>query len=123
VPNLCAVGGRLFGKVASELIAVGGTHCLAVCIDTGSGTGCRVEHSAIAAMVTAGEFRIKKIVAVWRDEEGRLYVLPPCARCREFIRQMNPTNIDTKVVIDLDHCALLHGLLPAHQWPLALDSS
>lgn len=35
------------------------------------------EQVAIAAMVTAGEYRIAKIVAVWRDDQGRLYVLPP----------------------------------------------
>ena len=79
------------------------------------------EHSDIAAMVTAGEYRIDKIVAVWRDEEGRLHVLPPCGRCREFIRQVSPANIDTTVVLDLDRSAPLSELLPAHDWPLPLD--
>lgn len=59
-----------------------------VCIDTGSGTGFCAEHPAIAAMVTAREYTIAKIVAVWHnDEEDALYVRPPCGRCREFIRQ------------------------------------
>jgi len=31
-------------------------------------------------MVTAGEYRIDAIVAVWRDDGGRLQVLPPCGR-------------------------------------------
>jgi len=121
VLNPQAVGDRVFGNVASELIASSGTRYQGVCIDTGSGTGFCAEHSAIAAMVTAGEYRIEKIVAVWRDEENRLYVLPPCGRCREFIRQVDPTNIDTVVVLDLDRSAALRDLLPAHDWPLPLN--
>ena len=121
VLNPHAVGDCIFGDVASELIASSGTRYQGVCIDTGSGTGFCAEHSAIAAMVTAGEYRIDKIVAVWRDEEGRLYVLPPCGRCREFIRQVSPANIDTTVVLDLDRSASLGELLPAHDWPLPLD--
>jgi len=35
-------------------------------------------------MVTAGEYQITKIVAVWRDADDTLYVVPPCGRCREF---------------------------------------
>ena len=58
------VGGRLFGNVASVLITARGSRYSGVCIDTGSGTGFCAEHSAIAAMVTAGEYQIAKIVAV-----------------------------------------------------------
>jgi cytidine deaminase len=75
--------GRLFGNVAATLLTDKGNACSGVCIDTGSGTGFCAEHGAIAAMVTAGEYKIAKIVAVWRDErDGKLYVLPPCGRCR-----------------------------------------
>lgn len=115
------VGDRLFGNVASELITSTGTRFQGVCIDTGSGTGFCAEHSAIAAMVTAGEYAIDKIVAVWRDEEGRLFVLPPCGRCREFIRQVDPANIDTEIVLGLDDTTPLRDLLPAHEWPLPLE--
>jgi cytidine deaminase len=75
------------------------------------------EHSAIAAMVTAGEYRISAIVAVWRDDADRLYVLPPCGRCREFIRQIDPGNLDTSVVLGLELAVALRDLLPAHGWP------
>src|SRR5437764_1577710 len=74
---------RHFGGVAACLVSASGNLYAGVSIDTGSGTGFCAEHSAIAAMVTAGEYRIETIVAVWRDEQGRLYVLPPCGRCRE----------------------------------------
>jgi len=93
------VGDRLFGDVGSTLVTAGGRHYSGVCIDTASGTGFCAEHAAIAAMVTAGEYQIAKIVAVWRDADGTLYVMPPSGRCREFIRQVDPANIDTQVVI------------------------
>jgi len=51
-----------------------------------------------------------KIVAVWRDGDGLLYVLPPCGRCREFIRQVDPANLDTKVILGSDQSALLREL-------------
>jgi cytidine deaminase len=117
VLNPHTVDGRLFGDVASVLVTATGKRFSGVCIDTGSGTGFCAEHSAIAAMVTAGEYRIAAIVAVWRDEDGLLYVLPPCGRCREFIRQVDPANLDTEVILGRDRSAPLRDLLPAHAWP------
>jgi len=93
VLNPHMVGDRLFGDVACDLVAASGMRYQGMCIDTGSGTGFCAEHAAIAAMVTAGEYVIDRIVAVWRDEVGRLYVLPPCGRCREFIRHDTPDAI------------------------------
>ena len=67
-------------------------------------------------MVTAGEYRIAKIVAVWQDERGALYVLPPCGRCRLFIEQMHSANLDTEAVLG-DTSVLLRELLPHNEWP------
>src|ERR1700712_134294 len=83
-------GDRLFGDVAAVLVTDAGNEYGGVCIDTGSGTGFCAEHAAIASMVTAGEYQIRRIVAVWRDEDDRLYVLPPGGRCPEFIRPIDP---------------------------------
>jgi cytidine deaminase len=88
-----------------------------VCIDTGSGTGFCAEARAIAAMVTAGQYRIDAIVGVRRDDQDRLYVLPPCGRCTEFIRQIDPANLDAKVVLGAGRVTPLRSLLPAHEWP------
>ena len=110
--------GRLVGDVAATLLTVDGNAYSGVCIDTGSGTGFCAEHSAIAAMVTAGEFRIAKIVAVWRDgPNGRLHVLPPCGRCRQFIRQIDEANLETDVLLGRDKALKLKDLLPYHGWP------
>lgn len=111
------VGDRLFGDVAAALETITGQRHVGVCIDTGSGTGFCAEHAAIAAMVTSGEYRIRRIAAVWRDDEGRLYVLPPCGRCREFMRQIDPTNLDTQVVLGAGRSVALRELLPASDWP------
>jgi cytidine deaminase len=73
-------------------------------------------------MVTAGEYTIAKIVAVWRsDRDGRLYVLPPCGRCREFIRQIDDANLETDVVLGRDEVRKLKDLLPYHDWPEPLQ--
>jgi cytidine deaminase len=111
------VGDRVFGDVAAALDTSDGRRFVGVCIDTGSGTGFCAEHAAIAAMVTAGEYRIARIVAVWRDGDGDLYVLPPCGRCREFLRQIDPANLDTEVVLGPEKAVPLRELLPAWEWP------
>ena len=114
--------GRLFGNVGATLVTEQGNLYSGVCIDTGSGTGFCAEHSAIAAMVTAGEYRIARIVAVWRDErDGKLYVLPPCGRCRQFIRQIDEANLETEVVLGKENVAKLKELLPYHEWPAPLE--
>jgi cytidine deaminase len=113
--------GRHFGSVGCCLLGTSGDLYLGVDIDTGSGTGFCAEHAAIAAMVTAGEYQIAKIVAVWRDEHGRVYVLPPCGRCREFMRQLDGANLDTEIVLGLDRRLRLRELLPEHEWPSPVD--
>ena len=115
--------GRVFGDVAAALVTDRGTVFCGVCIDTGSGTGFCAEHAAIAAMVTAGEYRIARIVAVWRDDrEGEMHVVPPCGRCREFIRQIDEANLATEVVLGTTKVVTLQELLPHHEWPEPLAS-
>jgi cytidine deaminase len=116
------VDDRLFGDVAATLVTDAGSIFSGVCIDTASGTGFCAEHAAIAAMVTAGEYRIARIVAVWRRDSGDLYVLPPCGRCRELICQIDPANLDTEVIVSADTTRPLRDLLPHHEWPPPLPS-
>lgn len=115
VINSRKIGDYTVGDVGCALVTDKGNVYLGVCIDAGSGIGFCAEHSAIAAMVTAGEFKIKKIVAVWRDANDT-YVLSPCGRCREFIRQLHPDNIDTEVILDVDKVVTLKELLPYYDW-------
>ncbi len=73
-------GDNAAGDVACALLSSSGNLYYGVCIDINSGIGFCAEHSAIAAMITAGESSIAKIVAICGE-----VVLPPCGRCREFI--------------------------------------
>ncbi len=97
------------GDVACALLSAGGNLYLGVCIDISSGIGFCAEHSAIAAMITAGESRIARIVAVWGDG----VVLPPCGRCREFMYQIDRANYDsTDVILSETQSVKLKELLP-----------
>ena len=109
------VGDYLVGDVGCALVTDQGNIYLGVCIDTGSSMGFCAEHSAIAAMVTAGEYRIQKIVAVWKDEHDTC-ILSPCGRCREFMRQIDADNLETEVILDIDKVVKLFELLPYHDW-------
>ncbi|WP_300575115.1 cytidine deaminase [Phenylobacterium sp.] len=112
--------GRLFGDVGAALISERGNVYTGVCIDTASWGLC-AERSAIAAMATAGEYRIKQVVAVWRDESnGSLSVLPPCGVCREFMRRIDEGNLDADVLLGRDKAVKLRDLIPHHEWPAPL---
>lgn len=92
-----------------------------VCIDTPGGIGFCAEHSAIAAMVTAGEYEIAQIVAVWRDDAGHLHVVPPCGRCRELISQIHPANVDAEVILDRSRSMKLADLAPSQRLAVGLS--
>lgn len=102
--------GFMVGEVGCALLSEKGDVYLGVCIDTASGMGFCAEHSAIAAMVTAGELRIRHIVAVLEDGT----VLAPCGRCREFMFQIHADNLEAEVILGLDKTFKLHELLPYH---------
>jgi len=102
------IGKHTTGDVGCALLAADGNVYLGVCVDVPCGIGFCAEHSAIAAMATSGEQRIRKIVAVRGDGT----VLPPCGRCREFMRQMDPQNMDAVVVLAQGHSKPLKDLLP-----------
>jgi cytidine deaminase len=116
VVNTRKIGDHLVGDVGAALVTDSGNIYLGVCMDISSGIGFCAEHSAIAAMVTAGEYRIQKIVAVWKDEAGHTHILSPCGRCREFIRQIHVDNMGTEVILDVDQVVTLADLLPYAGW-------
>jgi cytidine deaminase len=113
------VGSTEMGQVAAALITDRGNVYRGVCIDTSSSMGFCAEHSAIAAMVTAGESVIERVVAVWKDEEGRGHIVPPRGRCREFMFQIDEQNLDARVVLGTERVEPLRDLLPYADvdWP------
>ena len=112
VVNARRIGDYLVGDVGCALVSESGAVYTGVCIDVTCGIGFCAEHSAIAAMVTAGENRIAKIVAVWADGEGAVSVLAPCGRCREFMRQIQDGALHTQVILGRDEVVTLADLLP-----------
>ena len=101
--------GNRAGDVACALLSEQGHIYLGVCLDIGSGIGFCAEHSAIAAMITAGETAIARVVAVSWDGK----VLPPCGRCRELMYEIDPSNLtNTIVILGEEKTAFLTDLLP-----------
>lgn len=95
------------GSVSAAILSEKGNIYTGVCIDVCSGMGFCAEHSAIAAMITAGESRIMKMVAI--NKEG---VIPPCGRCREFVNQINDENRNTEVMVASGKIVKLSDLIP-----------
>ncbi len=104
------------GSVACVLVTDKNTLYKGVCIDTISGMGFCAEHTAISQMITQGEYRIKMIVAVKKNENGDVSVLAPCGRCREFMYQTNNENLNTDVVMGINKTVKLKELLPYYDW-------
>jgi cytidine deaminase len=99
------------GGVGAAILTPGGKIYTGVCIDTASSMGFCAEHAAAAAMITAGENRVLKMVAVGWDGN----IMPPCGRCREFISQLHPDNLDTEVLVNASTIQTLRELLP-YDW-------
>ena len=95
------------GEVGAALITDKGNVYTGVSIHAPSGLGFCGEASAMAAMVTNGESRIKTIVA--SDGQGNIY--RPCGRCREMIRQINKQNMDAEIILK-EKIVTLTDLLP-----------
>ena len=86
------------GGVAAAILTKGGNIYVGVCIDTASTLGMCAERNAIANMITNGESRIDKVVAVMPD--GR--VGSPCGACREYMMQLDKDSGDIEILIDLE---------------------
>ena len=96
------------GGVGAAILTKGGNVYTGVCIDTACSMGFCAEHAAAAAMVTAGEQEIEKVIAVGH----RGNIMPPCGRCREFLSQLADKNRDALVKVDAETVVRLQDLLP-----------
>lgn len=98
------------GSVAAALLTEAGNIYVGVCIDTACSLGMCAERSAIAAMVTAGESRIRRIVAVMPGGGAGM----PCRACRELMMQLDPAAREVEVLLDYEsrRVARLGELVP-----------
>lgn len=99
------------GGVGAAILTDKGNVYTGVCIDTACSMGFCAEHAAVAAMITAGENRVVKMIAV--GYKGN--IMPPCGRCREFISQMHDKNLDTEVMVKEGVVVTMRELLP-YDW-------
>ena len=94
------------GGVAAALVTDKGNVYRGVCIDTACSLGFCAEHAAVAAMLTAGEDCVEKIVAVGSQGD----IMPPCGRCWELLMQLG--NPDALVLVAEDTAVKVKDLLP-----------
>jgi cytidine deaminase len=97
------------GAVAAAVRCRRGRIYTGVCLDVACGLGFCAEHAAVAEMLKHRESEIDAVVAV-----GAGVILAPCGRCRELMAQINPANLDCRVVLGEDRVVLLRELLPEH---------
>lgn len=74
------------GCVSAAILSASGKIYTGVCVDTSSTLGICAERNAIFNMITNGEHRIKKVLAVMPDGKTGA----PCGACRELMVQLMP---------------------------------
>lgn len=74
------------GGVAAAVEAESGRIYTGVCVDGAYTLGVCAERNAIFNMITNGESRIKRVIAVGWDGKA----MPPCGACRELMAQLMP---------------------------------
>ena len=86
------------GGVAAALRTKAGNIYTGVCIDTAASLGMCAERNAMACMITHGESRIEKILAVMPDGK----IGPPCCVCREFMMQLDRDSGEIEILLDYE---------------------
>ena len=98
------------GGVSAALLTKNGNIYTGVCIDSACSLGMCAERNAIASMITNGESKIKKIVAIMSNGEIGL----TCGACRELMMQLDKDSGDIEILLDLEKnkTIFLKDLLP-----------
>lgn len=99
------------GGVAAAIEAESGKIYTGVCIDTACTLGICAERNAIFNMITNGENKIKRVIAI--DSHGK--AIAPCGVCRELMAQLMPDSYkEIEVMLDFENkkIMLLGDLTP-----------
>ena len=96
------------GHVGCALMTKEGNIYTGICIESNCALGNCAEYAAIAEMLKNNESKIEKIVAY--SAKGKIYA--PCGRCRELIRMVDNSNLETKIMVDENKVYKLKDLLP-----------
>ena len=85
------------GEVSAAILSGSGRIYTGICIDTCSTLGICAERNAIFNMVTNGEQKIEKVIAILPDGSSGA----PCGACRELMVQLMPgTYRDIEIMMD-----------------------
>jgi cytidine deaminase len=98
------------GGVGAAVRSRSGRIYTGLCLDLACGLGICAEHAAVADMLKHRESDIEAVVAVGAGG----VILAPCGKCRELMAQINPGNLDCRVVLAEDRMVALRTLLPEH---------
>lgn len=100
------------GGVAAAVEAESGRIYTGVCVDGACTLGVCAERNAIFNMITNGESRIKRVIAVGWDGKA----MPPCGACRELMAQLMPKDyrgIDIMLNNEKNEVTTLGALTPS----------
>lgn len=85
VQGFTAIGPHMeAGGVAAAVLAKSGKIYTGVCVDTACGLGVCAERNVLFNMITNGETKISRVLALMADGKKGA----PCGVCREFIVQL-----------------------------------
>ena len=92
------------GTVAAAILSTTNKIYTGVCIDTCSTLGICAERNAIFNMITNGEDKIKRVIAIMPNEETGA----PCGACRELMVQLMPDDYeDIEIMLDYKNKKIL----------------
>ena len=99
------------GEVAAAIESISGKIYVGVCIDTACGLGICAERNAIFNMITNGEYKIRRVLALTQDGKAAA----PCGACREMMAELSPNeyqNIEIMLDYENNKIVTLKDLTP-----------
>ena len=98
----------------AAILSESGRIYVGVCVDTCSTLGICAERNAIFNMLTNGENRIRKVLAIMPDGSCGA----PCGACRELMVQLMPGQYsDVEIMMDYENeCITTLGTLTPQWW-------
>ena len=88
------------GSVAAAILTANGKIFSGVCIDTCSTLGICAERNAIFNMITNGEQKIKRVLAIMPNGKTGT----PCGACRELMVQLMPNDYkEIEIMLDYEN--------------------
>lgn len=102
------------GEVSAAIESESGKIYVGVCVDTASTLGICAERNAIFNMITNGETKIRRVLAILPD--GKCGA--PCGACRELMVQLMPNDYkNIEIMVDFENNKVMKlGELTPEWW-------